>query len=56
MMNFGPWEIAFILLLLGILILPLIVVLKMLSMEKRMTIIEEHMKKSAHEDYDPDLL
>ncbi|KUG04641.1 hypothetical protein ASZ90_018002 [hydrocarbon metagenome] len=52
-MNFGPWEIAFILLLLGILVLPLIVVLKMLSMEKRMTIIEEHMR-SGNQNYDPD--
>ncbi len=54
MMNIGPWEIVFILLLIGLLVLPLIVVLKMLSMEKRMTIIEEQMKKP--EDYDPDLL
>ena len=49
-MNFGPWEIAFALLLLGILVLPLIVVLKMLSMEKRMTIIEEHMRSGNHND------
>ncbi len=44
MMNFGPWEIVFVLLLIGLLVLPLMVVLKMISMEKRMTIIEEHLK------------
>ncbi len=50
MMNFGPWEIAFILLLIGLLVLPLMVVLKMLSMEKRMTIIEEHLRKPDQQD------
>ncbi len=53
-MNFGPWEIVFILLLLGILVLPLVVVLKMLSMEKRMTIIEERMR-SGNQDCDSDI-
>ncbi|NLO21162.1 MAG: hypothetical protein GX119_04090 [Syntrophomonadaceae bacterium] len=54
MMNVGPWEIVFILLLIGLLVLPLVVVLKMLSMEKRMAIIEEQLQKTE-EEADPEL-
>ncbi|MGI6421235.1 MAG: hypothetical protein ACOX0N_03385 [Syntrophomonadaceae bacterium] len=50
MMNLGPWEIVFILLLIGLLVLPLLVVLKMLSMEKRMAIIEEQLQKTQQEE------
>lgn len=50
MMSLGPWEIVFILLLIGLLGLPLVVVLKMLSMEKRMATIEEQLQKTQQED------
>jgi uncharacterized membrane-anchored protein YhcB (DUF1043 family) len=51
-MNFGPWELAFVVLLIGLLVLPLMVALKMLSMEKRMEEIEEQLRKNEPDDSD----
>ncbi len=50
MMNLAAWDIIFIILLIGLLVLPLVVVLKMLSLEKRMTRIEEQLQKTQEED------
>lgn len=48
MMSFGPWELTLILFYLVLLSIPVIIIVKIFKMEKRLKSIEESIKNINH--------
>lgn len=49
-MNFGLWEFIMIILLMGLLIIPLIILIKFIKIEKRIEEIEDKISSSQPEE------